>query len=94
MHTHIHQGSSTNLTGSVPSLLLDEDSQQHDSTENIDRSTATTDKAPVDHAIESIKTAKNLARVFSLEDRLKQELELSRDDFSSKIPQLFMEVML
>ena len=90
--THTHQGSSINLTGSVPSLL-DEGSQQYDSTENIDGSTAATDKAPVDHAIESIKTAKNLARVFSLEDRLKQELELSQDDFSSKIPQLLMEVM-
>ena len=88
MIKYIHQGSSTNLTGSLPSLL-DESSQQHGSLANTDGSTVV-DKAPVDH--DSIKTAKNLARVFSLEDRLKEELEFSQDEFSSKIPQFLMEV--
>lgn len=81
----------TNLIGSIPSLP-DEDSQQHGSTaRNPEVPTLTAhDKAPVDH--DSIKTAKNLARVFSLEDTLKRELEVSQDEFSSKIPQFLMEV--
>ena len=82
------QGSSTNLTGSVPSLP-DEGSRQHDSLVNADESTLA-DRVPVDH--DSIITAKNLARVFSLEERLKQGLDISQDEFSSKIPQFLMEV--
>ena len=88
MIKYIHQDSSTNLTDSLPSLL-DKSSQQHDSLANTDGSTVI-DKSPVDH--DSIETAKNLARVFSLEDRLKKELEFSQDEFSSKIPQFLMEV--
>ena len=42
--------------------------------------------------LKSIKTAHNLARVFSLEDKLQQHLSFSQDEFSMKIPQLLMEV--
>jgi hypothetical protein len=48
--------------------------------------------APVTVGHDSITTAKNLARAFSLEDRIKQDVEFSHDEFSSKIPQFLMEV--
>ena len=93
MHTqNLYQGSSTNLSGSLPSLP-DEGSQQQQrgSTANTEVPTHTAhDNVSVDH--DSIKTAKNLARVFSLEDTLKREFEFSQDEFSSKIPQFLMEV--
>ena len=49
------------------------------------------DKASSDRS--SAKTACNLARVFSMEEKLKQELELSQDKFSNVIPQLLKEVI-
>ena len=81
------QGTSTNLTDSIPSL------PEEGSTTNTQVSkTIAQDKAP-DPDPDSIKTAKTLARVFSLEDRLKQDqVEFSQDEFSSKIPQFLMEV--
>ena len=81
-----YQGSSTNLTDSETSL------PDEGSTVNTEASKITVqdNKAPVNH--NSIKAAKNLARVFSLEDRLKQEVEFSEDKFSSKIPQFLLEV--
>ena len=81
------QGTSTNLTDSIPSLP-DEGSVMNTQVSK----TIAQDKAPVN--LDSIKTAKNLARVFSLEDRLKQDVEFSQDEFSSKIPQFLMEVQL
>ena len=81
-----HQGSSANLSDSEP-LLPDEGSTVDTEAPKI---TVQDNKAPVDH--DSIKAAKNLARVFSLEDRLKQEVEFSQDEFSSKIPQFLLEV--
>ena len=80
------QGTSTNLTDSIPSL------PDEGSTTNTQVSkTIAQDKAPGPDP-DSIKTAKTLARVFSLEDRLKQDIEFSQDEFSSKIPQFLMEV--
>lgn len=80
------QGSSTNLSGSVPSL------PDEGSTANTEVSKVTAHgSAPARHG--SIKTAaKNLVRVFSLEDRLKEELEFSQDEFASKIAQFLMDV--
>lgn len=80
------QGTLTNLTDSIPSL------PDECSITNIQVSkTIAQDKAPGPDSID-IKTAKTLARVFSLEDRLKQDIEFSQDEFSSKIPQFLMEV--
>lgn len=119
-----HQGSSTNLTDSVPSLpdegltvnaevlkitVQDNRVPVEGSTVNteVSKITAQENKALVDHNSikpvshnsikpvnhNSIKAAKNLARVFSLEDRLKQEVEFSQDEFSSKILQFLLEVL-
>ena len=79
------QGTSTNLTDSIPSLP-DEGSATNTQVSK----TIAQDKADPDSI--DIKTAKTLARVFSLEDRLKQDVEFSQDEFSSKIPQFLMEV--
>ena len=75
------------LTGSIQSVIED-GSHQQDSKEAVDNLTAT-EKA-VDQ--QSIRTARNLVRVFSLEDKLKQQLSLSQDEFRSKIAQLLIEV--
>ena len=41
---------------------------------------------------DSIKTAMNLSRIFSLEEKLKLELTKTQEDFCKKIPYLLMEV--
>lgn len=53
---------------------------------------ATKDVVVLDY--DSIKTAKNLSRIFSLEEKLKEELTLTQDEFCRKIPYLLMEVRL
>ena len=75
------------LTGSIQSVLEDGIPQQ-DSKVVVDNQTIT--ERDIDQ--QSIKTARNLIRVFSLEDKLKQQLSLSQDEFTSKIAQLLLEV--
>ena len=82
------QGTSTNLTDSIPSLP-----EEGSATNTQVSKYVAQDKAPCpDPDSIDIKTAKTLARVFFLEDRLKQDVEFSQDEFSSKIPQFLMEV--
>ena len=70
--------------------LLDEGSQQ-DSEHTDNPTTADQGHGPeLNH--EAAKTATNLARVFSLEDKLRQRLRTSHDEFSKKIPSLLIEV--
>ena len=80
------QGSSTLLTNSSQSVVEDGSHQQElEDTGEGDKTVA------VDYR-ESIRTARNLAKVFSMEHQLQKHLKLSQDEFSMKIPHLLMEV--
>lgn len=74
------------LTSSTQSIM-EGDSHKNNSKDTIDSSTT---KDTADQ--QSAKTAKNLARLFSLEDKLKQQLSFSQDEFKHKIAQLLIEV--
>ena len=77
------------MTTSLSSVA--NDSSQQDQDEGVDSSPA----APQDVVdYDSIKTAKNLSRIFSLEEKLKLELAQTQDDFYKRIPYLLMEVRI